>query len=258
MKKVLKFIMYSLFVYISNLAKAQNNKLSFEFSCGQHFFSMENYNRYYIDAAGIENWGFKDGMKKGIGFYTAIKYKPTKLFDIGLSGNYQSGKTIGSPEMKIFNIMGEVIETHYGDFQYKSETIGVGLVNSWYVDHILKFEEKRFRFINRCHLAIELYGGMGFSKMTSDLKYPTYPIAPGNFKIFTSDRDFQSQIALKLEFDYLKSPIIGSIGLKGGYQYFRTKTLKDRLGKEWIVTGNHPINLDFSGFFGAVFLTVGK
>ncbi len=234
------------------------HKLTFEVGYNFHLYSMKKFNESYINSPSIKNNYKLDEINTGKGFNAGIKFKPIGLFDIGISGNYQVGKTSSNPELIETDEFGNPIQTHIGEFKFTAESIGIGISNSWYISHFFRFHEKS-NFLNRSHIALEIYGGFGFSKITSDLRYPTFPPLYGTgYKFYTSNQDFQGQIALRLEYNYVKSPVIGSIGIKGGYQYFKTKTVKDRLGKEWIVTGNHPINLDFSGFFGTVFLTVGR
>ena len=102
---------------------------------------------------------------------------------------------------------------------------------------------------------MELNAGIGFSRASLDFRDPEL-IGGSTYNYFMS-RDFQGQANLKFEYDYLKSPVISSIGLKFGYQYFNTHTLKDRNGENWVVQ-NTLINLNFSGVFGMVYLGVGK
>lgn len=232
------------------------DKLSFEFGGGKNIFSMASLNQYYVDSFAVKNQILDNGISSGNQFFMGLKYRPNTLFDIGVYGNYQFGKTTGKPKQIVTDDFGNQIGTRELDFILKTEAIGFGISSCWYISHFLKFQEKESPFLNRFHLGIDLSAGIGFSKAIVDLRDPEYTYA-SSYDYFTS-KDFQGQVSLKLEYDYLKSPVISSIGIKGGYQYFRTKTLNDRQGNEWNVLGEYPINLDFSGFFGSIFMTIGK
>ncbi len=236
---------------------AQNqNKLSFELGIGNNNFSMKDLNQFYVDSIAVKNEMLDKGISAGNQFFMGIKYRPNSLFDIGFYGNYQTGKTAGRPKQILTDNFGNQIGTKEIDFILKTEAIGLGISNCWYISHFLKFQEKENKILNRFHIGLELNAGIGFSRASLDFRDPEL-IGGSTYNYFMS-RDFQGQANLKFEYDYLKSPVISSIGLKFGYQYFNTQTLKDRNGENWVVQGNTPINLNFSGVFGMVYLSVGK
>ena len=235
---------------------AQNQgKLSYEFGGGKNTLAMTGLNQYYVDSFAVKNKILKNGISSGNQFFMGLKYRPNTLFDFGLYGNYQFGKTTGHPEFIITDDFGQVIGTRELEFILKTEAIGLGISNCWYISHFLKFQEKENKILNRFHIVLELNAGIGFSRASLDFRDPEL-IGGSTYNYFMS-RDFQGQANLKFEYDYLKSPVISSIGLKFGYQYFNTHTLKDRNGENWVVQ-NTLINLNFSGVFGMVYLGVGK
>jgi hypothetical protein len=195
-------------------------------------------------------------ISSGNHFFIGLKYRPNSLFDFGIYGNYQFGKTVGKPEFVVTDEFGNQIGSRELDFILTTEAIGFGISSCWYISHFLKFHEKENTFLNSFHIGIDMNAGIGYSKSIVDLRDPEFANA-STYDYFTS-KDFQGQVSLKFEYDYLKSPVISSIGIKGGYQYFKTKTVKSRQGNDWIIKGEYPINLDFSGFFGAVYITIGK
>jgi hypothetical protein len=250
------FILILSFVIVANGTFAQKNKLSFELGYGINSYSMKNINQYFIDSLATKFDLLENHIKRGFNGFLSLKYQPTNLFDVGLYGNYQFGTTLGHPKFDETDMLGQIIATHEGKYTLKTEAIGFGVTTSWYISHLLKFEEKESKFLQRFRIATELNAGLGFSKITSDIQYPTYKL--GDFYEYFTSSDFQGQIALKFEYDYTLKPIVGTIGFKIGYQYFKTKTVKDRYGEKWIVLDNYPINLDFSSLFGAVYLSFGK
>lgn len=217
---------------------------------------MKNINQFYIDSFATRFDLLENHIKKGSNGFVAVKYQPTNLFDLGFYGSYQYGEAVGKPVFNEIGDFGQLIATHQGNFILSAEALGLGITNSWYVSNVLNFQEQESKFLQRFRIATELNLGLGFSKVTSDIQVSTFKQA--TFYEFFTSRDFQGQIALKFEYDYTLKPVIGTIGFKVGYQYFKTKTVKDRYREEWIVLNQHPINLDFSGVFGAVYLSFGK
>jgi len=258
MKKSIIVIIIILACVIKSNAQNYKNKLSFEFGYGINGYSMGKLNEFYIDsfAAKPNICLLKDKITSGQNFNFALRYQPTGLFDIGIYGNYQYGSSKHNPTFTERDDFGLPIKDHTGTYELKTQAIGVGLTSTWYVSHILKFNEKENKFLKRFHFGVELNGGIGFSKVTTDIRVSTLPIV-SFYEYFTST-DFQGQAGLKFEYDFVKSPIISAIGIKGGYQYFRTQTVKDRLDRNWEVLGQHPINLDFSGFYIGTYLKIGK
>lgn len=257
MKNPFKYTFTALFIFfLMDFNAQEQDKLSVEFSAGNQQFSMKHFNRYYIDSIGKKNRGFEEGIHSGAIFSIGFRYKPNRFFDVGISGNYQAGKTVGRPKFYDYPNGQQVV--YIGEFTYKSEALVVGISSALFLDGILHFQEKKSKLIQRTHLSLDVFAGIGFSKMNSEIRYPEDSPNQGQYVAYTSNQDFQGQLALKIEYDFLKKPLISSIGVKGGFQHFATKTLKNRLGKEWVVVGDHPINLDFSGFFGAIYVTIGN
>jgi hypothetical protein len=247
------------FVFLAIAGSAQNpNKLSFEFGGGVNTFAMRQFNQHYVDSFALDLGWLDNGINYGFNGQGSVRFQPTGLFDVGVYGNFQLGKSSGSPHFVTTNEWGLPIDTVYGTNTVTAQSVGVGVSNSWFLSHVLKFHEKESGFLQRFRIAIELNTGVAFSTLIQDAQFELEEFNfPSNYNRLTST-DFQGLVALKLEYDYLKSPMIGTIGLKLGYQYLRTATLQDRTGKEWRVLDEQPIHLDFSGFIGSVYLAFGK
>lgn len=254
--------MKALFLFISALliavaANAQNqNKLSIEFIAGMNEFKMNDFNQYYIDSFALNYDLLEGGISSGQQYSLSLKYQPIGLFDIGIYGNYQFGQTNGGSQIILTDEFGVPTGSYKTDLSVRLQSIGAGISTTWYVSHILKLHEKESSFLQRFHFGLILNGGVGFSRSIIDLRDPMYP----QFSAYNyySSTDFQGQIGLMAEYDITKNPIITSIGIKGGYQLQMTNTLKDRQGNDWVVLGEYPVTLDFSGFFGAIYLKIGK
>lgn len=254
-----KQILIALNIILSYTVKAQDNQklLSFEFGYGINGYSMGKLNEFYMDSFAMKPQinALHEYIKSGQQFRLGINYKPMGLFDFGLYGSYQYGNSKSHLSFTETDELGSPIQEHKGSFELRTEAISFGINTTWYVSHLLKFQERE-NTLNRFHFGIELNGGIGFSKAIADIRFETFPIA-STYDFFNS-RDFQGQVGLKAEYDFTKSPLFTILGIRFGYQYFRTKTVKDRLGRDWEVLGQFPINLDFSGFYFGTYLKLGR
>ncbi|MCO5269637.1 MAG: hypothetical protein M9897_12165 [Brumimicrobium sp.] len=254
MKKALYITM--LIIFNSLNIYAQKDKLSFSFGYGVNTYSMGNINEFYIDSfAAKPNVNMlNDNIKKGSQYQFSLLYQSNRHFDVGIYGSYQYGNSKSKPFVTEIDEWGFPIKEHKGTFELRTEAISAGISATWYIDGLLKWHEKETT-LNRFHFGVEVNGGIGFSKVLIDMRFPTLPFA-SSYDYFTS-RDFQGQFGVKVEYDFTKSPIYTTLGIRLGYQYFKTNSVKDRLGEEWVVN-KYPINLDFSGFYFGVYLKIGK
>jgi hypothetical protein len=245
-------------VVVSNFVYAQEKKdaLSFDFGYSINSYSMGKLNEFYIDSFAFQpNINLlQNKITKGQQYRLGLNYQPTGLFDIGIFGSYQFGNSTSNPLITQTDDWGFPIQEHRGNFELRTEAFGVGVSTTWYITHLLKFQEKE-NTLNRLHIGIELNAGVGYSKAILDLRFETLSFA--SYNDFNS-RDFQGQAGLKVEYDFTKNPIFTTLGIRAGYQYFRTRTIKDRLDKEWVVLDTYPINLDFSGLYLGAYLKFGK
>lgn len=253
-------LIISLLIFsVKSKSQDSKNRLSIEFGYGINSYSMAKLNKYYIDSfATLPTVNLlKSRINSGQNFSLVLKYKPTKLFDIGFYGNYQYGNTKYNPSIIETNDFGVPIKQHFGKYELRTEAIGVGVAGCFYLSQLFKLEEKKSKIFKRIHFGVELNGGIGFSKVIADMRYQTLPLA-SYYEFFTTN-DFQGQSGINIEYDFIKSSLISSIGIRGGYQYFKTKTVSDRLDRNWEVGSNkQPINLDFSGFYIGTYLKISK
>jgi hypothetical protein len=254
-----KHILIALAIFSSAALHAQNEKqaLSVEFGYGINQFDMGTINQFYIDsfAAKPSVDLLEERITSGQNFRLGVNYRPTGLFDVGIYGNYQFGNSESNITRSITDETGAPISNASGTFELRTEAIGAGLSTTWYISHLLKFQEKENK-LNRLHIGLELNGGVGFSRAATDLRFETALIGY-EYNSFSS-RDFQGQGGIKVEYDFTESPVITSLGIRLGYQYFSTQTLQDRVGRDWIVAAAHPIALDFSGGYFGVYVKIGR
>jgi hypothetical protein len=256
MKLKYTLLLISYFLVVS--AQSQKiDRISIQVGYDLHFYEMNQINSALANGF-LENQLDSEGfnINDGNSFKFNLAYHPTELFDIGIYGGYQFAKKNSTPSFYKMDEYNLPIKECEGRHELRTEAITFGIGNTWYIDNALDFQTKG-SYLSRFHFGIELNAGIGFSKIISDLQPPNGVIEPKEYLYFTS-QDFHGQVGLKFEYDFTKQPIFSTLGIRGGYQYFVTKTVKDRLDNEWIVQGENPINLDFSGLYFGVYLKFGK
>ena len=254
------FFLMVLGLSLSHMLNAQNSRqaLSFDFGYGINSYSMANLNEFYIDSfASKPNVDILDDyIESGQLFRLGVNYKPMGLFDLGIYGSYQFGNSCSRPVLTETDEFGFPINQHIGTFELRTEAFSIGINSTLYLSHLFKFQDKENVILNRLHIGLELGGGIGFSKAVFDLHYPSLP--PGSVYEFVTGRSFQGQLGFKTEFDFTKAPLITSLGIRFGFQYFRTNTMKDRIGNDWVVQEIYPMHLDFSGIYFGTYLKLGR
>lgn len=235
-----------------------SGRLSFEFGFNQNQFKMLDLNQFYVDefASQVNPKLLDEGITSGQSLRLGLQYRPVGIFDVGLYTLYQSGETSSNPQFTQRDEFGMIIARPIGQFSIRTEAISFGLISNIFISHFLNFSEKKRRFLNSSHVSIELQGGWGYSRIVADLQRPDQPIF-STYDFFSSQA-FQGTTGLKYSYDITRNNLISSIGFRFGYQFFKTGTVEDRLGDEWVIQGENPISLDFSGLYYGVIVGLGK
>ena len=254
----LKTILVCVLLCPALFSQIETEALSFEFGYGLNKYAMENLNQYFIDSITSQsNPKILDKkIEKGQKFAVSINYRPSKYFNVGLFSAYQYGSQNSTSNFKETDNFGNVIAQHERNYELKAEAISVGINSTLFLNALLKWDKKENSFLQNFRLGIGLNGGVGFSKVTSDMRSTSLPLA--SYYEFYESMDFQGQTFLDLSYYFSKSNILSSIGVKLGYQYFVTRTVRDRLDNNWVIQGEYPINLDFSGLFFGTYIMIAK
>lgn len=230
-------------------------KFSFEFGYGIGQVGMCKLNQFYIDSLAKPQGLFKDNIKIARNGFIGVRYQPSNLFDIGLYGSILRTELKGNPIFYSSNEIGNTT-ANQGASSLIIQSAGYGLTTNIHINHILKWHEKESTFLKRCRLLTEIRVGNSMSNATINVHYPTLPIATSYARYHANN--IEGQAALKFEYDYLKKSVVSGVGLKIGYNYLSTKTLKNTFDEDWKVLNDKPINLNFSGWFASIYLVFGK
>lgn len=239
-------------------SQIETEELSFEFGYGLNNYAMEKLNQYFIDSVTSQsNPKILDKkIEKGQKFGVSINYRPSKYFNVGLFSAYQYGSQNSTSNFKETDNFGSVIAQHERNYELKAEAISFSINSTLFLNALLKWDKKENSFLKNLRLGIGLNSGVGFSKVSSDMRSKSLPSA--SYYEFYESMDVQGQTFIDIGYYFSKSSLFSSVGFKLGYQYFVTKTVQDRLGNEWVVQNEHPVNLDFSGLFIGTYLMIGK
>jgi hypothetical protein len=254
----LKLLLFSLpYLFILSVKTQEINRISVQLGYVINYFEMNQLNTAFSNGFLGNQLDMEDlNITGGNSFRFVLLYQPNKWFDFGLYSGYQYSNKNSTPSFYKMNEYNLPVKECQGRYELRTEAITTGINNSWYIDQFVNTADKD-NFLNHLRYGVELSAGVGFSKIISDLQPPKDAVQQKEYFAYTS-RDFHGQIGLKVEYDFLKSPAITSIGLRAGYQFLKTKTVKDRLNNDWIIEGENPLSLDFSGIYFGVYLKIGK
>lgn len=230
-------------------------KFSCEFGYGTGQVAMCKLNQYYIDSLAKPQNLFKDNVKMANHGFACVRYQPGNLFDIGFFGSMMQSEIKSNP---VFYSSDEIGNTtvNQGSSSLLIQSFGYGLTSNIHINHILKWYEKKSNFLKRSRLLTEFRVGSSLSTATINIHYPTLPIANNYFRYYANGID--GQLALKFEYDYLKEAMVSGIGLRVGYNYSNTRSMKNQYSEDWKVLNGKAINLNFSGWFASIYLVVAK
>lgn len=262
MKKILPFLF--LYLLSATMAAQSPQRLSFDFGYGVNAYKMEGLNRYFVDSFALKFGQLDEGIKRGEQLMAALRYQPARSFDVGIYGMYQFAQSEGTPVLPISNEFGQLVDEVEWEYRLETQAVTVGLSASLFISHLLNFHEKESALLNRLHIATEFSGGysMAFAHihgiMPAFTSFNTEIAARHDVTRFDA-RAYHGQAALKVAYDLTQSPLFTSIGFRFGYQFMKTPVLTDRLDEEWVLAiTDYRVQLDFSGFFGGVFLSFGR
>ena len=246
--------------------------LSFNFEYNNHQITMDRMNSFLLDTNyfyPIVYDGVPEGtLKRGNSYGLSLSYQFNSIFDVGLYAKYQNANLHRTAyyfqDLDPWN-PGQNILTHEGDFKFTTESYCFGVTSSVFLNSVMKLNQKDNKFLKNLLLGLNLKGGMGFANASGMYIYPTYPLisSGGGYLVHGySAESFQGEISLRLGYKILsKKSLFTSLGINIGYQYFRTPDVKNAVGQNigYIFSDiNYSADLDYSGFFSGVYLTIGK
>lgn len=243
-----------LLVGMSSFSFSQvKSNLSVTASYSVNKFKMSSLNAVVADKL-LDNFS-DEKMKTGQSWQAGLSYQFTKMWDFGIYGGYQFSTQTSNPSYYKLNEYSLPIEECFGLQELRVEALSVGINSTVYLSQLFQNDQTN-SFFKRLHWGPELSLGMGFSKFANDVQPPEHVLETRMRRSY-SGNSVQSQVGLKVEYSFLQSSVFASLGVRGGYQFFKTNALTDQMGNEWKIE-NEKVKLDFSGFYLGVYLKLSK
>ena len=189
---------------------------------------MKNLNQFYIDsfAAKSEIQIFKNGqhIKNAQQFRLGLNFQPNGYYEVGIYGSYQWGVIKSEHSVLKTDDYGFPIGEYHGTNKLQTDAVTTGIHATWYFSELIGFQKKE-NALNGLHLGLDINGGIGFSKATIDGLFPEIEKQTPYivFHQFKDSHSFQGQLGVKVEYDLSKQPFLTTLGIRLGYQYFKTK-----------------------------------
>jgi hypothetical protein len=252
MKKLFFSILLPSIVYCG-FSQDSIPRLSFEFGYSYHTYAMDTLNDKLIEPAMNTSVKFLDEkLVSGHGFNFNIGYQVSESFQFGFHGDFQRGSSEYNPMFP----MGSQPPIE-GFYSIRTENLNAGIhLTYWFsalFDKTSRVSSKRLKYGVATNL------GIGRGSYEIFIFAPIDQYSESYHRIFSANA-FHGQFELKTEYQIMKKSLFSSIGIRVGYQYFRTNYLRTR-AEEYNLVASYPdskLQLDFSGFYYGIYLKLAR
>lgn len=215
------------------------------------------YNPFYPN----QKKSFFNDLSTGFHQTFSTHYQISNFLAIGIATNYQCSNLLRTfPHTT--SISGPDENGNYkineGRIENKTESFSVGLSSQLYLNKLLHFEKNKSPILQKITASFGVKGMFGWAKFKEKMSIENYPFGNWSYRFDTQNFNFQGELALS--YPLFRKNLFANAGIKIGYQYFSTPTLKN-IVDEAIYTNGEPkkeVNLDFGGLYYGVFVQIGK
>jgi hypothetical protein len=262
MKKQILFTIAFFTAFFGNIQAQENpwKLFNLELGINRHQYKMDELNERFVQRAiNSDTALLTDYLNRGIQLQARTSFRVHRLFDVGLSLGYQYGKTEHNPRAHIqvdYVSPSGIYDSIEGVYGVKVHGFTSGLSSSFYFSELLNFSQKE-NWMNRVSLALDFQLGYAFSRVSVYNGWPGSYFQYANYYREYDSHSLFGQVGFKAEYELTRSDLLTAIGIRGGYQFYKTGTVKTITDIEWRVDGE-PMRLDFSGLYFGVFLMLGR
>lgn len=245
-------IIVTCFICLSSFSQSEE-RLSIEFAGAQNDYAMDKVNSMLTSNVVNSPTFYPPGttintIRTGYSFQLTAAYHVLHFVSIGVFGAYQEAHIHQNPFITYDFSNGEtqIIEAQH---RFQVSNYNYGISSELLINKLFHFDTFESLLLQRIEIGIPLK--FGFSQFTStSVLYDKFNGYTGT--TINKATNYMGKTGLKLGFNFLKEPIFSSIGFELGYQFNKSRVLKDFVGNELedFFDGT-KINADFSGaYFG--------
>jgi hypothetical protein len=219
---------------------------------------MKQLNDYLVDSKNPESNLFIDSpyLKNGLKFNWRLTYQFGEKFNFGIFANYQTSQVSISQNYKIY----DPIEDTYFDYSYdfvltpKSKSIGLSL--GFLYHEFFNFDTKS-NFLKHLFIINDFNIGIANSEL-SGYQIIHKPNKALFSEINGASNHFIGDISLSLTYKFVNKPLFSAIGIHVGYQFYKSGIIRNPANQTLELSNGTSANLDFSGVYFGLNLTIGK
>lgn len=245
-------------IVIPLLAGGQKGKLNFDFSFSQQYWKMNQFNDFLLDANNPINDLMLDSpyFKEGFKYQGQLNYQYSKHFNFGIYANYQTAQATFEKNYTVYEPFQDIYYNYTYHFILQPESKSIGLNLGVLYHEFFSFNEKS-QFLKRLSLANELKFGIAQSKLNG-YEATIKPYKSAHTLFGGTSNHLAGDISAALSYRFIDKPVFSAIGIHVGYQFLTSGIIINRADQTMDLSDGTSVNLDFSGVYFGLNLTIGK
>jgi hypothetical protein len=219
---------------------------------------MNQFNEFLIDA----NNPIKDVMvdspyfKEGFKYQGQLSYQYSKHFNFGIYANYQTAQATFEKNYTVYEPFQDIYYNYTYHFILQPESKSIGLNLGILYHEFFNFDAKS-AFLKRLTLSNELKFGIAQSKLNAhEAVIKPYKNAGSLFG--GTSNHLAGDISAAIAYRFIDKHVFSAIGIHVGYQFLTSGIIYDRADRTMDLSDGSSVNLDFSGVYFGLNLTIGK
>lgn len=258
MKEGIKYLNIVIFLIFQPILFAQQGKLDFNFTYAEQYGKMTALNAYLHDSNFDKAMLFtEDSYLKNITKLNGqMSYQFWKNVNLGLFACYQNSGSIVNHKFPVYDPVENATINYSYNYELKTSNLAFGISSVVLYSDIFNFRDKG-TFLKRLIISNSFNWGIAQSKLQSSqvgITPQKYEYNEYNFKSMHLIGD----LSLNVNYEFLRNPVLSSLGIKFGYQFNKSGILRNIGGQTLRMSDDTSVNLDFSGYYFGVNLSIGK
>jgi len=256
-RKHLYYLILFLFV-VPLKTVGQKEKLNFDFSFSQQYWKMNQFNDFLLDSHNPINDLMLDSpyFKEGFKYQGKLCYQYSKHFNFGVYANYQTAQTTFEKNFTVYEPFEDVYSNYTYHFILQPESKSIGLNLGVLYHEFFNFDAKS-AFLKRLTLSNELKFGISQSKLNA-FEAMIIPYKTAHSLFGGTSTHLAGDISAATSYRFIDKQVFSEIGIHVGYQFLLSGIIHNRVDQTLDLSDGTSVNLDFSGVYFGLNLTLGK